>query len=283
MAEHTNFFVTPDWLQDNLSTPGISIVDGSWYLPAQNRDPRAEYDAGHIPGAVFFDHEQVVAQASTLPHTLPKPDDFARIAGAAGIAAEDTIIVYDGPGVFTAPRVWWMFRAFGAKDVRILEGGIDGWKASGREVTAELTPVAPCVFHVDPHPERIASFEDMMATVESGERQIADARPAGRFTGTDAEPRKGMRSGHMPGARSLPALSLSRDGKLLPPGELKARIESSGIDLDKPIVTSCGSGITAAVLSLALESLGHTDHKLYDGSWSEWGSRQDTPVETGEA
>jgi thiosulfate/3-mercaptopyruvate sulfurtransferase len=283
MTEHTNFFVTPDWLQDNLDTPGVSIVDGSWYLPAQNRDAKAEYDTGHIPGAVFFDHEQVVAPSSALPHTLPEPQDFARIVGAAGITADDMIIVYDGPGVFTAPRVWWMFRTFGAKDVRILEGGIDGWKASGRPVTADLTPVAPCVFNVDSHPERVASFEDMTRIVESGERQIADARPAGRFTGAEAEPREGMRSGHMPGARSLPAMSLSRDGKLLPPDELKARIESAGIDLAKPVVTSCGSGITAAMLSLALESLGHTDHQLYDGSWSEWGSRQDTPVTTGEA
>ncbi|WP_312798403.1 3-mercaptopyruvate sulfurtransferase [Tianweitania sp.] len=283
MSEQANFFVTPDWLQDNLDTPGVTIIDGSWYLPAQNRDPKAEYDAAHIPGAVFFDHEQVVEPSSTLPHTLPTPEDFARIIGAAGIAADDTIIVYDGPGLFTAPRVWWMLRTFGAKDVRILEGGFDSWKAAGRPVTDELTPVAPCVFHVDPHPDRIASFEDMMGIVESGERQIADARPAGRFTGKDPEPREGMRTGHMPGARSLPALSLARDGKLLPADELKARIESAGLDLQKPIVTSCGSGITAAVLFLALESLGHKDVKLYDGSWSEWGSRTDTPVTTGEA
>lgn len=283
MTEQINFFVTPDWLEANLKTPGVSIVDGSWYLPAHNRDPRAEYDAGHIPGAVFFDHEQVVTPKSNLPHTLPAAEDFARIVGAAGITAEDTIIVYDGPGLFSAPRVWWMFRTFGAKDVRILEGGIDGWKASGRPVTADLTPIAPSVFNVDPHPERIASFDDMTKIVSSGERQIADARPAGRFTGADPEPRQGMRSGHMPGARSLPALSLSRDGKLLPADELKGKIEAAGLDLEKPVVTSCGSGVTAAVLSLALESLGHTDHKLYDGSWSEWGSRQDTAVTTGEA
>ncbi|MBS9720299.1 3-mercaptopyruvate sulfurtransferase [Tianweitania sp. BSSL-BM11] len=283
MSEQARFFVTPDWLQDNLKTPGVTIVDGSWYLPAQDRDPKAEYEAGHIPGAVFFDHEQVVSPDSDLPHTLPSPEEFARIVGTAGITADDTIIVYDGPGLFTAPRVWWMFRTYGAKDVRILEGGIDGWKTAGRPLTADLTKIAPAVFKVDAHPERIASFEDMMRIVETGERQIADARPAGRFTGNDPEPREGMRSGHMPGARSLPALSLSRDGKLLPADELKAKVESAGIDLQKPVVTSCGSGITAAVLSLALESLGHKDLKLYDGSWSEWGGRSDTPLAKGEA
>ena len=281
MSDAEEFFVSADWLQENLTKPGLAIVDGSWYLPAQKRDAKAEYDAQHISGAVFFDHDQVVDADSSLPHALPKPEDFARMAGTMGIAADDTIIIYDGPGLFTAPRVWWMFRTFGARNVRILEGGIDSWIKEGRPVTADVTKIAPCVFDADFQAERVATFDDMMRTVEAGDRQIADARPAGRFTGAEPEPREGMRSGHMPGAHNLPVMSLSRDGKLLPPDELKETIEAAGLDLSKPVVTSCGSGITAAVISLALETLGHRNHTLYDGSWSEWGARADTPVETG--
>ncbi len=283
MSEASDFFVTAEWLENNLGRPGVMVVDGSWYLPAQNRNAHEEYDAAHIPGAVFFDQDQAVDPESSLPHTLPRPEQFARFAGTMGISADDTIIVYDGPGLFSAPRVWWMFRLFGAKDVRLLEGGFDAWKAAGRPVTAELTPVAPCVFNVEFHKERVASLEDMKRIVDAGDRQIADARPAKRFTAEEPEPRAGMRGGHMPGARSLPASSLAKDGKLLSASELKERVEAAGIDLSKPVVTSCGSGVTAAVVSLALETLGHRDHKLYDGSWSEWGSQADTSVVTGEA
>jgi thiosulfate/3-mercaptopyruvate sulfurtransferase len=281
MSETSPFFVTADWLQERLGQPGLSLVDASWYLPAQKRDARAEYEAGHIPGAVFFDHEQVVDPDSTLVHALPPPEVFARFAGSMGISADDTIIVYDGPGAFTAPRVWWMFRVMGAKNVSILEGGGDGWKAADRPVTAEPTKVAPNVFVAGFDASRVASFDDMMRIVKTGERQIADARPAGRFTAADPEPRPGMRGGHMPGARSVPATSLVENGKLLPPAALKEKFAEAGVDLSKPVVTSCGSGITAAVITLALETLGHRDNKLYDGSWSEWGGRSDTPVVTG--
>ncbi|HEV7415458.1 MAG TPA: 3-mercaptopyruvate sulfurtransferase, partial [Tianweitania sediminis] len=260
MAE--NFFVSQQWLLENLKTPGVSLVDASWYLPAQNRDPKAEYDAAHIPGAVFFDHDLVVDPQSELPHTLPSPQDFARWAGSMGLTENDTIIVYDGPGVFTAPRAWWMFRLMGAKDVRILEGGVDGWKAAGLPLTGEVTKIAPCVFDVDHHPERVASFGDMQEAVRTGDLQIADARPAGRFKGTDPEPRAGMRGGHMPGARNVPAAALSQDGKLLSPEALRETFEAAGLDLNKPVVTTCGSGVTAAVVSLALETLGSSNHKL---------------------
>jgi thiosulfate/3-mercaptopyruvate sulfurtransferase len=281
MSETNPFFVTADWLQERLEQPGLSIVDGSWYLPAQKRDARAEYDAGHIPGAVFFDHEQVVDPDSKLVHALPPPEVFARFAGSMGISAGDTIIVYDGPGAFTAPRVWWLFRVMGAKNVFILEGGGDGWKAAGRPVTAEPTKVAPNVFDVRFDASRVASFDHMMRIVKGGGMQVADARPAGRFTAVDPEPRPGMRGGHMPGAHSVPATSLVENGKLLPPEALKEKFAKAGVDLSKPVVTSCGSGVTAAVITLALETLGHKDNKLYDGSWSEWGSRGDTPVVTG--
>jgi thiosulfate/3-mercaptopyruvate sulfurtransferase len=256
----------------------MSVVDGSWYLPAQGRDARAEYDAGHIPRAVFFDHDIVVDPESNLPHTLPSPEVFATFAGSMGISADDTIVVYDGPGFFSAPRVWWMFRVMGARKVFLLEGGIDGWKKEGRFVTDKPTKVASCVFDVDFDGSRVASLEEMRAIVGQGGRQIADARPAGRFAGRDPEPRQGVRGGHMPGALNVPALGLSRDGKLLPADELRQAFVGAGVNLDQPIVTSCGSGVTAAVLTLALETLGHRDVKLYDGSWTEWGSRPDTPV-----
>ncbi len=281
MSDTNPFFVTADWLQENLGSPGLKIVDGSWYLPAQKRDARAEYDAGHIPGAIFFDQDEVVDPGSDLPHALPAPDIFARFAGTMGISADDTIVVYDGPGVFTAPRVWWMFRVMGARDVRILEGGGDGWKAAGRPVTADPTKIAPNVFDAQFDASRVASLAGMREIVEAHSAEIADARPGGRFTGADPEPRAGMRSGHMPGAHSVPALSLAKDGKLLPPQALREKFEHAGVDLSKPVVTSCGSGVTAAVLTLALETLGHTDNRLYDGSWSEWGGLPDTPVETG--
>jgi thiosulfate/3-mercaptopyruvate sulfurtransferase len=279
----TEFFVSTAWLAEHLDDPGLSVVDGSWYLPAQGRDPKAEYDAGHIPRAVFFDQDVVVEPGSRLPHTLPKPEVFATFAGSMGISRDDTIVVYDGPGLFSAPRVWWMFRIMGARDVRLLEGGIDRWKAEGRLVTDKPTKVAPCLFEPDFDRARVASLDDMRAIVETGSAQVADARPAGRFAGTDPEPRAGVRGGHMPGARNVPASSLVRDGALLPPDELRAAFEGAGIDFAKPVVTSCGSGVTAAVLTLALETLGHADTRLYDGSWTEWGSRDDTPVATGKA
>ncbi|MFN3548177.1 MAG: 3-mercaptopyruvate sulfurtransferase [Mesorhizobium sp.] len=279
----TEYFVSTEWLAEHLHDPGLSVVDGSWYLPAQGRDAKAEYEAGHIPRAVFFDQDVVVEPDSTLPHTLPSPEVFATFAGSMGISQDDTIIVYDGPGLLSAPRVWWMFRIMGARDVRILEGGIDRWKAEGRPVTNKPTPIAACLFETDFDATRVASLDEMVAIVGTGSAQVADARPAGRFEGVDPEPRPGIRGGHMPGARNVPALSLSRDGRLLPPDELRAAFENAGIDLSRPIVTSCGSGVTAAVLTLALETLGHADTRLYDGSWTEWGGRRDTPVVTGKA
>ena len=281
MAETGAFTIDADWLEKRLGTPGLSIVDASWYLPAQKRDAKAEYEAGHIPGAIFFDQDEVVDPDSKLPHTLPDPATFARHAGSMGISADDTIVIYDGPGMFSAPRVWWMFRVMGVFQVYVLDGGFDRWKAAGRPVTAEQTKVAPNIFHVDFDPSRVASLDEMKGIVASGESQIADARPAGRFAGEEPEPRAGVRGGHMPGAKSLPASTLSRDGKLLPPEELKKRFEEAGVDLSKPVVTSCGSGITAAVITLALETLGHSANRLYDGSWTEWGGRSDTPVVKG--
>lgn len=282
MSQTSPFVVSADWLMERLGKPGLSIIDGSWYLPTQHRDARAEYQAAHIPGAVFFDQDAVVSPDSPLPHTLPSPGLFAQFASSMGVDEKDTIVVYDGPGFFSAPRVWWMFRLMGAKDVYVLDGGFDRWKAEGRPVTAETTKIASCFFEVECDPSRVVSFEEMRRIVDGKTAQIADARPAGRFAGTDPEPRPGVRGGHMPGARNVPATSLSRDGSLLPVPELRAALETAGLDLTKPVVTSCGSGVTAAVVSLALESVGHAEHRLYDGSWSEWGGRSDTPVVTGD-
>ena len=281
MPETSPFIVDADWLEQRLGTPGLSIVDASWYLPAQKRNAKAEYNAAHIPGAIFFDQDVVVDPDSPLPHTLPRPEIFAQHVGSMGISADDTIVVYDGPGMFSAPRVWWMFRVMGVFQVYVLDGGFDRWKTEGRPVTSERTKIAPCVFYASFDKERVAGLAEMRGIVETGKSQIADARPAGRFQGIDPEPRPGVRSGHMPGAKSVPALTLSENGKLLPVNRLKEVLEDAGIDLSKPVVTSCGSGVTAAAITLALESVGHTDNKLYDGSWTEWGGQGDTPVETG--
>lgn len=283
MADKSAFVVSPDWLQERLGQPGLTIVDGSWYLPFQNRDPKAEYDAVHVPGAVFFDHDKLSDPDSNLPHTFPKPEAFAAAISSMGITNDDTIVVYDGPGMFTSPRVWWMFRTMGAKNVLLLDGGFDNWKKAGRPVTDEVTKIAPSAFVANFDAAKIASFDDMHKIVENGSRQIADARAAGRFTGVDPEPRAGLRSGHMPGARSVPSSSLAEGGYLKDINGLRQVLDTAGVDLSRPIVTSCGSGITAAVITLALESLGHKDNVLYDGSWTEWAGEKDTPVVTGDA
>jgi len=281
MTERSPFVVEPEWLARQIGRPGLSIVDGSWYLPAQGRNAAAEFEAAHIPGAVFFDHDLVVEPGSDLPHTLPRPAVFAQYAGSMGISSDDTIVIYDGPGMFSAPRAWWMFRVMGAAEVFVLDGGFDRWKAAGLPVTAAVSKVAPCVFHTDFDPARVVDLAQMRTIVENHSAQIADARPAGRFAGTDPEPRAGVRSGHMPGAKNIPATTLSEDGRLLPLDRLRQKFEEAGIDLAKPVVTSCGSGVTAAVLSLALASLAHGDNRLYDGSWTQWGGQANTPVATG--
>jgi len=275
------FVVSAAWLVQRLGDPAIKIVDASWYLPAQNRDPKAEYEAAHIPGAIFFDQDTIADQTSGLPHTLPSAETFAEAVGAMGITEEDTIVVYDGPGILTAPRVWWMFRIMGAKDVYVLDGGMDGWKAEGRPTTTEVPRPTRRSFQPKFDAKAVTSFERMKNIVENRLAQIADARSAGRFAGEEPEPRAGMRSGHMPGAKSLPSGAFSEEGKFKDLKALRQTFADAGIDLAKPVVTTCGSGVTAAIITLALQSLGHTDNTLYDGSWSEWGGRPDTPVEIG--
>ncbi len=283
VPDKSAYVVSPDWLQERLGQPGLSILDASWYFPFQNRDAKAEYDAAHIPGAIFFDHEEMSDPESPLPHTLPKPEVFAAAVSSMGITSDDTIVVYDGPGMHTSPRVWWMFRTMGAKNVLVLDGGFENWKKGGRPVTDTATKIAPSAFMPKFDAGKVASLSDMRTFVDGGSRQIADARSAGRFKGVDPEPREGLRSGHMPGARSVPSSSLADNGYLKDLNGLRQVFDEAGVDLSRPIVTSCGSGITAAVITLALESLGHRDNMLYDGSWTEWGGARDTPVVTGEA
>lgn len=278
------FVVSFDWLKSRIGEPGLKIVDASWYLPAQNRNAAAEFAASRIPGAVYFDQDKIVDPASGLPHTIASPAEFARAAGELGLSDSDTIIVYDGPGMFSAPRVWWLLRIFGAGNTYVLDGGFDSWKAQGLPIqTGSPASPAPADFNATLNSDAITGFDQMQVIVDRQTSQIADARGAGRFTGVEAEPREGMRSGHMPGARNVPFLTLSENGKLKPVNELRLALEASGLDLDKPVVTTCGSGVTAAVITLALQSIGHRNNTLYDGSWSEWGGRQDTPIVTGEA
>ncbi|MBB3310624.1 thiosulfate/3-mercaptopyruvate sulfurtransferase [Rhizobium sp. BK196] len=277
----SRFVVAADWLQAELGKPDLRVLDASFYLPAQKRDADAEYAAGHIPGAIRFDQDKIADHSTNLPHTIPSPDYFAAEVGKLGIGENDRIVVYDGIGMFASPRVWWLFRVMGAKNVFVLDGGLDGWKAEGRPLETEVPHYAPATFKTNYDASRVVHLEQMRDIVSSAALQIADARSAGRFAATEPEPRAGMRSGHMPGARSLPSGVFANQGRFKSLPELKQTIEDAGIDLSKPVVTSCGSGITAAIITLALESLGHTDNKLYDGSWSEWGSREDTPVVTG--
>lgn len=280
-AARSKYVVTADWVQKQLGAPEFRIIDASWYLPAQNRNGAAEYAAGHIPGAVFYDQDAIADLSTGLPHSIPSPEEFAIAVEKLGISDTDTIVVYDGPGIFTAPRVWWLLRTMGAKNVYVMDGGLDGWKKEGRPLETDLPEPAPGHFRPHFNPAAVTSFDEMHDIVSSGSRQIADARGTGRFTGEEAEPRAGMRSGHMPGARSMPSGIFSVDGRLKDLGALKTTFDSAGIDLDAPVVTTCGSGITAAIITLALHSLGHENNTLYDGSWSEWGGRADTPVVTG--
>ncbi|MBP0617827.1 3-mercaptopyruvate sulfurtransferase [Jiella mangrovi] len=277
------FLISPEDLAEVLGRDGVSIVDASWYLPAQNRFAKTEYEAAHVPGAVFFDQDAIVDPASTLPHTLPSPEVFAEKVGGLGIADTDTIVVYDGVGMFTAPRVWWMFRTFGAKDVRVLDGGFPAWQAAGLPIETEAPSVSAATFEATFDESAPVFLPEMKEIVATGRMQIIDARSSERFSGEVPEPRAGIRAGHMPGARNLPILQLAENGRLKSPEALRKAFAEAGVDPDKPSVTSCGSGVTAAVISLALESLGNRSSKLYDGSWTEWGSAADTPVEAGQS
>jgi len=281
MSESNSFLVSADWLEHHLGAPDLRIVDASWHLPGAGRHAGEEYRSAHIPGSVFFDHEVICDQHSRLPHSIPAAADFACHAGGMGIGRDDNIVVYDHDGFFSAPRAWWLFRIMGARRVFVLDGGFRGWKSQGRPVTAAKTLVAPAVFHADFDKNAVVMLDEMRIVVNGGTVQIADARSSARFAAEEPEPRPGIRGGHMPGARNVPAALLSEQGYLKSAAEIRSVFMSAAIDPQKPVITSCGSGITAAVLTLALQSLGNDNVRLYDGSWSEWGSLPDTLVEKG--
>jgi thiosulfate/3-mercaptopyruvate sulfurtransferase len=261
-----------------LSDPDLRLLDASWHL--DGRDAMADFTTAHIPGALFFDLEAASDQDNPLPHMLPSPAAFAAFAGAMGIAETDRMVVYDTTGLFSAARVWWMFRLMGAQRVQVLDGGMPAWVAAGGAVEAgPARALAPVIFTPDFDPHQVTDMDGVRHAL-TGTAQVVDARGAARFRGHAAEPRPGVRPGHMPGAINLPySALLTPEGRMKPPAELTQAFADAGIDLDRPIVTSCGSGVTAAILSLGLVVLDGPS-RLYDGSWAEWGSRADTPVQT---
>jgi len=268
-----------EWLAERLRDPNVAIVDGSYFLPTLKRDALAEYRSAHIPGAVFFDVEAVSDHSTDLPHMLPGPKQFGEVVGALGIGDADTVVVYDNSPVFSSARVWWTFRVMGAKSVYILDGGLAKWKAEGRPLDSGDVKRAAKKFNAEMNVGAVATLDDVRLALTEDDTQIVDARSAERFAGKAPEPRPGLRSGHMPRAFNVPFNRLLENGRLVSREKLAAAFTSAGVDLDKPIITTCGSGVTAAVLTFALESLGKDPKGLYDGSWTEWASRPDSPIE----
>ncbi|SEL63008.1 thiosulfate/3-mercaptopyruvate sulfurtransferase [Roseovarius azorensis] len=276
--------VSTDWLAAHLKDPDLRVLDGTWFMPAEGRDARAEYEAAHVPGARFFDIEDISDARSDLPHMAPPVEKFMSKLRAMGVGDGHQVVVYDAKGLFSAARVWWLFRLMGQDNIAVLDGGFPKWQAEGRPVEDMPPVIRDRHMTVRRQNHMVKDVTQVSAASKLGDYEILDARSAGRFRGEAPEPRAGLRPGHVPGSKNVPYTDLlNADMTMKDPDGLRAVFAAAGVNMAKPVITSCGSGVTAAVINLALERIGKSDHALYDGSWTEWGAFPTLPVATGEA
>jgi len=268
------------WLKQNLSSPHLRVLDASWCLPNSSRDTEIEFISSHIPGSVYFDIDLISDSNSNLPHMLPTPNKFSECVGSLGISNKDTIVVYDSHGIFSSPRVWWMFRVFGHNKIAVLQGGLPAWQKNNGKLEKGNPNIKPTKFNTNFSPKLLRNADEIKSNIKGGLEQIVDARSNGRFLGEEPEPREGLRSGHIPESINLPYTSLidSSTGFLLSPSKIFIIAKEIGLDLNRPITTTCGSGISAALLALAFHTVGHKSTAVYDGSWTEWGGSNNKPI-----